>query len=579
MKRNFKCLFTAFCLLAPLLIGGVTSCSSDNYDDSAIRSQLSDLEERISILENFVAQSNEDISKMKILINNLENKIYVQNYVATEDGYRIIFTDGSSIDVRNGKDGSDGKDGKDGQDGQDGKDGATPVVGVSKEADGRYYWTITLNGQTSYLLDDEGHKLPVTGNAGTDGKDGINGKDGNDGTDGADGADGKDGITPQLRIDAEGYWTVSYDNGNSFVYVLDTNGGKVSALGEKGEPGEGGNTSSYIKTTFQYDNYVVFVLYNGTEIKMPIYKGFGITLSAKELQFKDDGGTVTVSYSVAGSDNYTFVETIDKGNVRSKVNAASVSQGTIQINKTGELDQETKVLVLLCNRDQTITTVINIAAEVDTRIDDVVPEYIQDKIEEYIPIYKGVNPPSVEGAYRIEPFECLYCEDYGDGGYAPGTIVVPQDIRFYNQNQKDNTIGYEGYEGDSYESAPSGAFISGSGNYFTIFFNTTGVSYGINVKTALVISGEKTAGGIKDLKYAFIMVEKGSDPNNKLMKEGVFRIFLDGDYLAENYPWTHSYTASKKRKSGSKQGGWVYSPFTNSLSGKTIPFAYKSGKR
>ena len=36
------------------------------------------------------------------------------------------------------------------------------------------------------------------------------------------------------------------------------------------------------------------------------------------------------------------------------------------------------------------------------------------------------------------------------------------------------------------------------------------------------------------------MVEKGYDPDNELMKEGVFRVFKDKDGLSVNTSWTRS---------------------------------------
>ncbi len=171
------------------------------------------------------------------------------------------------------------------------------------------------------------------------------------------------------------------------------------------------------------------------------------------------------------------------------------------------------------------------------RIDDVVPEDIQDEMDDYIPIYKGSTPPNVEGAYIVEPFTTVYCED---GNYEPGHVIADFYIRFSNQNSVTNTLDYEGMHDESTYDEGKGAFISGSGNNFTAFFNTEGESSGIYTKTALVISGTKTSSGIKDLYYAFVMVEKGSDPNHKLMDEGVFRVFKDGDGLASNYSWTKS---------------------------------------
>lgn len=54
-----------------------------------------------------------------------------------------------------------------------------------------------------------------------------------------------------------------------------------------------------------------------------------------------------------------------------------------------------------------------------------------------------VNPPNVEGAYYIDPFVVVYCEDYGKGGYAPGDKVSSETIRFTNQNHNYNTLDFE----------------------------------------------------------------------------------------------------------------------------------------
>ena len=174
----------------------------------------------------------------------------------------------------------------------------------------------------------------------------------------------------------------------------------------------------------------------------------------------------------------------------------------------------------------------------DDRMDDVVPPAVREDMEDYIPIYDGVNPPTVEGAFFVNPLVAVYCEDESDGGYAPGTSVNPIYIQFYNQNKTNNTLDYkEQTQNGSQSSIGEGAFISGQGDNFTVYFNTIGKSSGIDTKTALVISGTKTADGIKDLYYSFIMVEKGPDPDNKLMKEGIFRVFKDEDGLSIPTSW------------------------------------------
>jgi hypothetical protein len=75
-----------------------------------------------------------------------------------------------------------------------------------------------------------------------------------------------------------------------------------------------------------------------------------------------------------------------------------------------------------------------------------------------------------------------------------------------------------------------------------------------------VISGEKTSSGIRNMKYAFIMVSKSSDPDEELMKEGIFRIFEDSDYISENITWSHSKAAKHARQVlGDKVYNTVYS--------------------
>ena len=93
------------------------------------------------------------------------------------------------IQIGSDSTGADGADGKPGADGADGKDGQTPVIGIKKDTDGKYYWT--LNG--AWLYDDNGNKIPTTGADGAPGADGSDGEDGADGAAGQPGAPGQDG--------------------------------------------------------------------------------------------------------------------------------------------------------------------------------------------------------------------------------------------------------------------------------------------------------------------------------------------------------------------------------------------------
>lgn len=182
----------------------------------------------------------------------------------------------------------------------------------------------------------------------------------------------------------------------------------------------------------------------------------------------------------------------------------------------------------------------------EPRIETVVPPTILDKMKPYITVYEGINPPNINGCFIIDPMCAVYCEDQGNGGYNPGDKVISTLVKFSNQNNNKLTLDYvdRAINGQS-DIAGHGAYISGSGNNFTAFFNTEGTMSEIPVRTALVISGTKNSTGISNIRYAFVMVDKGSDPENKLMKEGVFRVFKDVDGLAQNANWSTTKSFSE----------------------------------
>ena len=179
----------------------------------------------------------------------------------------------------------------------------------------------------------------------------------------------------------------------------------------------------------------------------------------------------------------------------------------------------------------------------EKKIEHVVPIEILDPMKPYIPIYDGENPPDIQGTYLIDPMEIVYDKT---GNYEPGynkfSIVY---FNISNQNFTTNTLDYQekeiGNGNMMSESEGKGAFISGEGNNFSVYFNTTGVThlenYDVNTTDALVISGTKTSDGIRDLRYAFVIVKKSDDPENRIMNVGDFRVFKDGDNWAEATRW------------------------------------------
>lgn len=143
-----------------------------SYDDSALREEIAAQQERIAALESLCTQINKDIGSLQVLLG----QNFISGYEAlTENGvvcgYRLTLTDGSSIDIRFPADGHVGTD------------GSTPLLGVKKDSDGNYCWT--LDGE--FIMVD-GHPLQATG---------------------------EEGSSPLLDI-REGWWVVSYDGGASW---------------------------------------------------------------------------------------------------------------------------------------------------------------------------------------------------------------------------------------------------------------------------------------------------------------------------------------------------------------------------
>ena len=169
-----------------------------------------------------------------------------------EDDYWFVSYDNGKTWTKLGKaTGEDGKDGVDGAPGQDGAPGApgangtTPLIGVAKDTDGYYYWT--LDGE--WLFDSNGNKVRASG---------IDGTNGSNGSNGANGTDGTDGITPEFKIE-NGYWYVSY--GEGWIQL-------GQATGPQGPQGPQGDNIFF---DFFYDSTTVtFVLWNGTEICVPL---------------------------------------------------------------------------------------------------------------------------------------------------------------------------------------------------------------------------------------------------------------------------------------------------------------------
>lgn len=202
-------------VLWTLLMVAFIATGCTKYDDD-----IDNLNKRVDSLEESVKALNSSLDELKTIVSAVESGDYVTNVeeLADGSGYVVTFAKAGAVTIKNGSNGVAGTD--------------APVVGV-KEEDGVYYWTLTIDGNTDFIYQEDGvTKLPVSG---TDGK------------------------TPQMGIDSEGYWTV---NGEQ---VKDDAGQPVKAQGEPGANGD----SFFTEVNNEDENFLVLTLKDGSQVSVP----------------------------------------------------------------------------------------------------------------------------------------------------------------------------------------------------------------------------------------------------------------------------------------------------------------------
>ena len=255
MRRSitFLLLFLA-CIL-------VSSCT--NLDD--IYKRLDDHEKRISAMEEMVKTANENITSIQALLDAIQNKVTINSFKELPDqtGYELTMSDGRTIVLKNGK------------------DGQTPVINAAKDTDGVYYWT--LNGE--FITDANGNKIK------------------------AEGADGTPGVTPMLRVNTDGFWEVSMDQGKTWTAILGADGKPVKAVGSDAE----------VDLTITEDENNITIVYDGKTFVISKNSNAGTDPEQdvrlpidymSEFNVAPDGKTFVTTNKIEGSGFFTFEEAV-----------------------------------------------------------------------------------------------------------------------------------------------------------------------------------------------------------------------------------------------------------------------------
>ena len=268
--------FSRILSLVSVLVLFFTGCQE--YDDTEIKGRVDNLESQVTELRLLVEKINSNLTSLVTAVDALNNQDQIVSVekLPAGNGYTITFKKSGTITIYNGEKGLDGKNGTDGSDGKDGK---SPVISISQDSDGKYYWT--LDGE--WLLVN-GQKVLATAEV----------------------------TVPKIKV----------EDGK---FLFSTNGTDWVVIGDAGTSGIG-----LIKNVREdVENNSVIIELSDREIVIPKGQNFALGIKADEIGIKA-GETVNVEYSLISADN-AIVRALPENGYTVKVNPISATKGQLSI--------------------------------------------------------------------------------------------------------------------------------------------------------------------------------------------------------------------------------------------------------
>ena len=306
-----------------MILGLLSLVSCTEYDEVAMWNKNEDMGSRLAALEELCSRLNTNIVSLQQIVEALQGNDYVTGVVPVVEngetvGYTISFSKSGPVTIYHGKKGENGQNGTtpvigveqdtdglyywtlDGEwltDDEGSKILAQGMAGKSayELAVEKGYrgtldeWLASLNGsngddgksayelavENGYRGTEEEWLASLNGSNGNDGDDGKSAyelavENGYQGTEeewlaslkGSAGDQGDDGVTPKLEVRDDGYWYISYDNGQTW-----------NKLGPAtGDPGEDGDSMFSDIDVSDPDYLVLTLAETGASIKLPYYK-------------------------------------------------------------------------------------------------------------------------------------------------------------------------------------------------------------------------------------------------------------------------------------------------------------------
>ena len=214
------------------------SCS---FDDSGLDSRLDAVKERIEALQSRIDEANGQVESLGLLtsgnvVTSVEKNSdgsYVLTYLDSKNESKtmVLAAMDQMINV--------------------------PVIGVRKDENGLYYWTVTTGGETTDITVD-GKPVPAAGK------------------------------TPVISVDEQGFWTVDGER------ILNENGAPVEA--------KDGNSAIFKSIATDADGNLSVTLGNGTALTIPVQNSLNLSVSsALNLTISNLGQALKIGYDVTGS--------------------------------------------------------------------------------------------------------------------------------------------------------------------------------------------------------------------------------------------------------------------------------------
>ncbi len=130
----------------------------------------------------------------------------------------------------------------------------------------------------------------------------------------------------------------------------------------------------------------------------------------------------------------------------------------------------------------------------------------------------GNIPPNIEGTFKFSPV----LEHSNISTDEVGTRYQDMTFTFYDQDNSELFIQFEMLNGMTLKGMGEGAFITGSGNSFSVYLKVDSSRGTERAESIMVISGTMTSNGIANFRLALFMVD---NYGNNFMQNGGGRIF------------------------------------------------------